>query len=124
MHGKIQVFLLVLLTVGSIRGSRDDEAASCHNEFQAKMSSTSALKYSLKEAKQEIKRLQVLVNETQDMQKAAKRKEIQLERAIMSKQELVEALLVLVQNFTIEVQELHSTCDRALPIDCCQVRNI
>ena len=117
--------------MGSVRGSSDNEAASCHNEFQAKMSSTFAVRYSLKLAKNEIKQLQVSVNETQDMQKAAqdmqkaaKRKELQLEKAIMSKQELVEALLVLVQNFTMEVQELHSTCDRILPIDCCQVRNI
>ena len=64
------------------------------------------------------------MNETQDMQKAAKRKAIKLEKALMSKQELVEALEPLVQNFTMEVQELHSTCDRVLPIDCCQVRDI
>ena len=115
--------------MGPVRGSSDDEAASCHNQFQSKMSSASALKYSLKFAKNEIKELHVAVNETQDMQKAAqemqkaaKRKEIQLERALMSKQELVEALETLVQNFTVEVQELHSTCDKVLPIDCCQVR--
>ena len=118
--------------MGSVRGSSDvnNEAASCHNKFQAKMSSTSALQYSLKFAKNEIKELHVSVNETQDtqkaaqqMQKAAKRKEKQLERAIMSKQELVEALVVLLQNLTMEAQELNTTCG-VLPIDCCQVRNI
>ena len=110
--------------MGSVRGSSDNEAASCHNEFQAKMSSTSTLRYSLKLAKYEIKEMHVSLNETQDIQKSAKRKEIQLEKALISKQELVEALETLVQNFTVEVQELHSTCDKVLPIDCCQVRNI
>ena len=109
--------------MGSVRGSSDNEVASCHNEFQTKMSSTSTLRHSLKLAKYEIKELHVSLNETQDMQEAAKRKEIQLEKALMSKQELVEALEPLVQNFTMEVQELHSTCDRVLPIDCCQVIN-
>ena len=34
--------------MGSVRGQSEDAAASCHNEFQAKMSSTAALRYSLK----------------------------------------------------------------------------
>ena len=133
------MFLLVVLIVESVRGQggevSQDEAASCHNIFQTKMSSTSALQYSLQLAKNEIKELHVSLNETQDMQKAAeemkkaaqdmlndaKGKEKEVEKEIMSKQGYVEELESFIQNLTIEVQELHITCDGILSIDCCQV---
>ena len=138
----LQISLLVLLIVGSVRGQggevSQDAATSCHNIFQSKMSSTSALRYSLKLANNELMELHVSLNETYDMQKAAhamqkaaqnmlndsKRKEKDVEEAIVSKHEYVEELESFIQNLTIEVEELHTICyDGVLAIDCCQVRN-
>ena len=130
----LQIFLLVILIVGTVRGQGEeasqDAAASCHNIFQTKMSSTTALRYSLKLANNEIKELHVSLNETQDMRKAAqdmlndaKEKEKEVENEILSKRKYVEELENFIQNLTIEVQELHTTCDSVLAIDCCQVRN-
>lgn len=116
--------------MGSVRGQSEDAAASCHNEFQAKMSSTAALRYSLKLANSEAKALQTSINDTQDMlnaargiQETAERKEIQLEKVLSAKEDLIETLGILVQNLTAEVQELHTTCNDILAIDCCQVTN-
>ena len=137
------MFLLVVLIVESVRGQ--DAAASCHNIFQSKISSTTALQYSLQIANNELKELHVSLNETYEMQKAAhemqkaahemqiaaqnmlndsKRKEKDVEEEIMSQKEYIKELEGFIQNLTKEVQELHTTCDGALAIDCCQVRNI
>ena len=117
--------------MGSIRGQREDAAASCHNEFQAKMSSTAALRYSIKLANSEVKALQASLNDTQNMlnavrgiQEAAEGKVSQLEKALTVKKDLIETLGILFQNLTAEVQELHTTCNDIFAIDCCQVRSI
>ena len=116
--------------MGSIRGQSEDAAASCHNEFQAKLSSTSALRYSLKLANSEAKALQTSLNDTQDMlnavrgiQETAEGKISQLEKALSVKEDFIETLGVLFQNLTKEIQELNTTCNDILAIDCCQVRN-
>lgn len=127
--------------MGSVRGQGEEAsqaaAVSCHNIFQSKISSTTALRYSLKLANNELMELHVSLNETHDMQKAAhemqkvaqdmlndaKGKEKEVENEIVSKRKYVEELENFIQNLTEEVQELHTTCDGVLAIDCCQVRN-
>ena len=63
------------------------------------------------------------MNDTQDILSAANRTIIELERELMSKQEYVEVLGAFLQNLTMEVQELHTTCDTVVATDCCQVMN-
>ena len=84
-------------------------------------SSTAALQYGLKLAKTEVKGLQASVNDTEDVLNVVKTRKMELERAVMSKQEDVEKLESFLQNLTTEVQELHTTCDTVVATDCCQV---
>lgn len=115
---------MLLLIVGSVRGQSEEpsqEAVSCHNEFQAKISSTTAFRQGLKLANNEVRELEASINDTLDVLEAANRTKIQLERELMSKQEYVEVLGTYLQNLTTEVQELNTTCDTVLAKDCCQV---
>ena len=88
---------------------------SCYNEFEIKLSTRIAHKQQLKMKRNQAEELESSINDTlEELQ--------ELGASLSIVQEEVDVMEGLVNNLTTEVKELHTTCDSALAMDCCQVK--
>ena len=88
---------------------------SCYNEFEVKLSTRIAQKEQLKIKRNQAEELESSLNATlEELQ--------ELSTSLIIVQEEVDEMESLLNNLTTEVKELHTTCDSALAMDCCQVK--
>ena len=102
---------------------------SCYNEYNIKLSTIFAHHQELKIKRNQAEELKSSLNatlvEVEQIHASLNAKLVEadkLDTSLITAQEEVDEMESLINNLTTEVKELHTTCDSALAMDCCQVK--
>ena len=107
------MFSVLLMGISFALAAPQNE--SCYNEYEVKVSTRIAHKQQLKLKRNEAEELESSLNATLE-----KLQELTISLSIVLEE--VDEMESSFNNLTTEVRELHTTCDSALAMDCCQVK--